>query len=169
MTVKLPPVRSESVEESGLKQSAFLQTDTPIKTHSVRGPLCRLPSPPRPEREGSRPSVFAAISHQRSLLPTRQNSLPCPPPFHTHTQTFMFCPKRGRGFFRSGENTGKPRIRRPLLPALIFRATNAIPPPDCLFLSLEELNHRGFCLSPFSCIPVKQGWAGHRQEVHFGC
>lgn len=69
MRNKLPQIQSECALESGLKQSGFLQIDTPIK-HALSEVCCATPPPLNQAQESSLLSVFAVIPHQHSCLQT---------------------------------------------------------------------------------------------------
>lgn len=94
----MPQIQSKSALVSGLKQSAFQQTDTPIK-RALSEACCAISPALSQAQESSLPSVFAAIPHQRSPLQTRQTTSPFPSPLHTltHTHTaFLVCLKQPR-------------------------------------------------------------------------
>lgn len=172
MRTKLPQVQPESALVS---ETECIPSDRHShKTCSVRGLLCHLPALNHRTQESSLPSVFAAISHQRSPPQTHQNSLPFPfSVVHTHTHTH--CPSclckvakatLARDFFVCQASSGESRGGFCYF-LLVFTATD-----EYLYLTVFIYNIPLWCGEAATeaclsvcCIPVQQGWAQQRERA----
>lgn len=187
---KLPQVQPECAVESGPKQSAFQQTDTPIKTCSVRGLLRCLPALNRAQERGA--CRLSLLPFRISARPFRhaKTTSPFPSQWHTHTQSpphlvkaaeATFCLGRGVGWVflilcaarlaqvEARESRAQPPLRwssQPLMNTFYLTVL-------CIYnsLSVERLSHRGLFVcqlhSSIAGLGPAEG-AGSRAHVKTG-